>query len=189
LVDWPNDLELVSGTTEQLEATALNHAFRSCRLMSKCCSTIMLVTHPAYRDNVVMAYAECLVGASLPPTAYRADLRDLPDELQASIPPTDAVVLTQDPDSADFAAHHELESRLFGAAVSRAPSTAGSTVGDLLAELGPVRVLDVALELAGTSRYLRSVFASGYDARMREKGLSPLCTVPAGAAKPPAHKL
>lgn len=68
LTYWPNDLKITRGSVAQMQATALNAAFRSVRLMTTCCSTNLLVHHPAYKDNVVMAHRECLVDATLPRT-------------------------------------------------------------------------------------------------------------------------
>jgi hypothetical protein len=135
------------------------------------------VDHPAYKETVVMAYAECLVDACLPATKFRSDFRDLPADLQASIMPTAAPTL-----SAGDPADDALEAAAFGEATAAPPTTGGITVQRLIAGLGEVRILDVPVDLGGRSDYLQSVLgvAGGYDVRMREKGLSPYAKPAAG---------
>ena len=135
LTYWPNDLELVRGDAADLQACALNGCFRSLRLCCRACSTNLLVDHPAYQHHVVMTYAEGLVGAALPPTAFRGDVRDLPDDLLPSLLPTSAPTISSDPASPTFEEGARLEAQLFGAAVDPPPTTDGMTFDQLLADV------------------------------------------------------
>ena len=93
LTYWANDLEVVKGA-EHLQACGLNVAFRSCRVFAGCCFTQLLVDHPAYKSHVVMAYSETLVNHTLPAPAFRDDVRDLTEELQATLPAASCRVLS-----------------------------------------------------------------------------------------------
>ena len=181
LTYWPNDLEVVRGG-DKLEACALNARFRSCRVFATCCNTGLLVDHPAYKGAVVMAYRECTVDGELPAPAFRDDVRDLPEPLLATLPAAACPTISP-PGHPDHEAD-QAHAAPFAAATARAPTTDGETVqrliGRLIGRLGSVRVLDVPVGFAGVSAHLQSLIDSpgGYDARMLEKGLSPLCHVP-----------
>ena len=126
LTYWPNDLEVVKGA-DQLEACALNSAWRSCRLISTCCSTPLLVDHPSYKGTVVMAYKETLVDADLPAPAFRDDVRDLTEEMAAALPAASCPVLSP-PGSDQYDADQEVSDAAFGAATGPPPTGAPPTI-------------------------------------------------------------
>ena len=123
LTYWPNDLQIIRGA-DKLEACALNAAWRSCRLIATCCSSSLLVNHPAYNGTVVMAYKEALVNATLPTPAFRADVRDLTEELVAALPRANCPVLSPPGSEQYDAADNEHADAAFDAATGLPPTSA-----------------------------------------------------------------
>jgi hypothetical protein len=123
LTYWPNDLRVVKGA-DKLEACALNSAWRSCRLIAICCSSSLLVNHPAYKGTVVMAYKESLVRATLPAPAFRADLPDLTAEQVAALPKASCPVLSPPGSEQYEEAEQELADAAFDAATALPPTSA-----------------------------------------------------------------
>ena len=123
LTYWPNDLQIIKGA-DKLEACALNATWRSCRLIATCCSSSLLVNHPAYNGTVVMAYKESLVNATLPAPAFRADVRDLTEEQVAALPNASCPVLSPPGSEQYDEAEQELADAAFDAATALPPTSA-----------------------------------------------------------------
>ena len=164
---WPaNNLDVVRGG-DKLEACGLNDAFRSCRVISTCCSTQLLVDNPVCQGKLAVTFPEVLVDATLPPPTFRCNIRDLPKHLQDSLPPPTCRVMGP--------GDRMSRSPEFTTALASVPAAEGGlNLGQLIAGLGAVRILDVPYALAGeVSSHIRSLLDSpdGYRGMLVKKEL------------------
>lgn len=142
---------------------------------SSSCSLILRAGEPSAAADVAAASPSSCV---LPATSFRGDVRDLPEELKALLPPPSSLpscpTVDDDPASPTYQAGQDMAAGLFRAATKTPPTAEGTTLQRLLASIGPVVPLHVPFEVTGRlNEYVATLLAGpgGYGARLREKGL------------------